>query len=56
MDIQREYWLDANENVSREERCPLCGSPLVLLRDESRCCRCFFRQCESCDGAPEPDG
>lgn len=36
--------------------CPICCGPMIVLRSESRCCQCFFRMCESCDSAPEPDG
>ncbi|MBI2805457.1 MAG: hypothetical protein HYX68_10815 [Planctomycetes bacterium] len=39
-----------------QQRCPICGGALIEIRTESRCCQCFFRICDGCDGAHEPDG
>ena len=35
--------------------CPICAGPMIVLRDEARCCRCNFKMCESCEGDREPD-
>jgi hypothetical protein len=56
--------MDATETrlppeMSRSTRgkvaCPICGGPMIVLRDECRCCQCNFRMCESCEGDHEPD-
>ena len=30
--------------------CPACGGPVLELRSGSRCVRCQFTLCETCDG------
>jgi hypothetical protein len=37
---------------SCQPRCPVCSGPLVELRSNLRCARCYFTICESCAGDP----
>jgi len=38
-----------------ESRCPLCGGPMVEVRDLVRCGRCHFTTCVGCgEGFAEP--
>jgi len=33
--------------------CPVCAGPLIPLRDQYRCTRCFYSFCAGCEN---PDG
>jgi hypothetical protein len=35
---------------SKDMPCPVCGRPVVSLRNELRCIRCAFVFCAGCDG------
>jgi hypothetical protein len=47
---------EKNSQLEKQLRCPLCAGIMLVLRDERRCCQCYFRICESCEGDREPDG
>ena len=36
--------------------CPVCGGQLVEIRYQSRCIRCAYVRCDSCEGNGMEDG
>jgi hypothetical protein len=38
------------EQSQEQPPCPMCNSPLLLLRGTWLCGRCHFTLCEDCDG------
>jgi hypothetical protein len=34
--------------------CPVCNGPLIPLRGNYRCARCFFSLCVGCEGPDVP--
>jgi hypothetical protein len=41
-----------NAERPAENGCPICGGPVIPLRDQVRCTRCLHSYCVSC----EPSG
>lgn len=48
--LERDDELFHNPSWFHEPSCPVCGGPLIPLRDFYRCSRCCHSFCESCEG------
>lgn len=45
-----EVLVQQDEQPLAQPPCPVCGGPLILLRDYYRCSHCRHSFCESCEG------
>ncbi len=45
---------DATFRAENRSSCPMCQGQLLILRGFSRCARCQFVLCESCDSCEVP--